>query len=99
MLMKYALALAAVISLTVLVTLKATAGFPNRVHYIHHDKVAATFVKGGRIIEDEGLIVIANRGVQRGSEMHDRTNHVFIIVDGEAEFITGGRMVDPKVTA
>ena len=62
---------------------------------------AATYdllIKGGRIIEDEGLIVIANRGMQRGSEMHDNTNHVFIIMDGEAEFITGGKMVNPKVT-
>jgi mannose-6-phosphate isomerase-like protein (cupin superfamily) len=77
----------------------AAAGFPPRVQYIDHDKIAAAFVKGGRIIEDEGLIVIANRGVQRGAEMHDNTNHVLIIVDGEAEFVTGGKMVDPKVTA
>jgi hypothetical protein len=28
------------------------------------------------------------------AEMHDNTNHVFIIVDGEAEFITRGKMVD-----
>ena len=75
----------------------ALAGFPNRVHYISHDKVAAAFVKGARIIEDDALIVIANRGMQRGSEMHDVTNHVFIVVDGEAEFITGGTMIDPKV--
>ena len=75
----------------------ALAGFPNRVHYISHDKVAAAFVKGARIIEDDALTVIANRGMQRGSEMHDNTNHVFIIVDGEAEFITGGTMIDPKV--
>jgi hypothetical protein len=27
----------------------------------------------GRILEDQGLIVIANRGMQRGAEMHD--NH------------------------
>ena len=73
------------------------AGFPNRVHYINHDKVTAAFVKGARIIEDDALIVIANRGMQRGSEMHDMTNHVFIVVDGEAEFITGGTMTDPKV--
>jgi mannose-6-phosphate isomerase-like protein (cupin superfamily) len=77
----------------------ALAGFPNRVHYISHDKTAAAFVKGERIIEDDALIVIANRGRQRGSEMHDHTNHVFIIVDGEAEFITGGKMTDPRVTA
>jgi mannose-6-phosphate isomerase-like protein (cupin superfamily) len=79
--------------------LKTATGFPPRVHYVDHDKVAAAFVKGGRIIEDEGLIVIANRGVQRGAEMHDNTNHVFIIVDGEAEFVTGGKMVDPEVIA
>jgi mannose-6-phosphate isomerase-like protein (cupin superfamily) len=75
----------------------SVGSFPNRVHHIDHDKVAAAFVKGARIIEDDALIVIANRGMQRGSEMHDGTNHVFIIVDGEAEFITGGRMTDPKV--
>ncbi len=96
--MKYLLALAAILSTAALVTLGTAAGFPPRVHYIDHDKVAAAFVKGGRIIEDEGLIVIANRGVQRGAEMHDNTNHVFIIVDGEAEFVTGGKMVDPKVS-
>jgi len=72
-------------------------GFPNRVHYISHDKTEAAFVKGARIIEDDALIVIANRGRQRGSEMHDQTNHVFIIVDGEAEFVTGGTMIDPKL--
>ncbi len=71
--------------------------FPPGVHYIDHDKVAAAFVKGARIIEDEGLIVIANRGVQRGPEMHDNTSHVFIIEDGEAEFVTGGKMMDPKI--
>ena len=44
------------------------------------------------------MIVIANRGMQRGAEMHDNTNHVFIIMDGEAEFITGGKLVNPKAT-
>ena len=95
--MKYLLALAAMLSTAALVTLGTAAGFPPRVHYVDHDKVAAAFVKGGRIIEDEGLIVIAQRVVGRGSEMHDNTNHVFIIVDGEAEFVTGGKMIDPKV--
>jgi len=96
--MKYLPALATILSTAALVTLGTAAGFPPRVHYVDHDKVAAAFVKGGRIIEDEGLTVIANRGEQRGAEMHDNTNHVFIIVDGEAEFVTGGKMVDPKVT-
>ena len=94
--MKYPLALAAILSTAALVTVGMAAGFPPRVHYIDHDKVAAGFVKGERVLEDEGLVVIANRGAQRGSEMHDTTNHVFIIEDGEAEFVTGGKMIDPK---
>ena len=94
--MKYLLALATLLSMTIVVTLVTAAGFPNRVHYINHEKVAAAMVKGERIIEDEGLIVIANRGVQRGAELHAKTNHVFIIVDGEADFVTGGKMIDPK---
>ena len=98
-LVKYLLAIAAILSTAAVITLGTAAGFPPRVHYVDHDKVAAAFVKGARIIEDEGLIVIANRGMQRGAEMHDNTNHVFIIVDGEAEFVTGGKMVDPKVSA
>jgi len=97
--MKTLLALATLFSMTVWVTAVTAGGFPNRVHYINHEKVSAAMVKGGRVIEDEGLIVIANRGVQRGSELHTKTNHVFIIVDGEAEFVTGGKMIDPKETA
>ena len=37
--------------------------------------------------------------MQRGSEVHAKTNHVFIIVDGEADFITGGTMIEPRETA
>jgi mannose-6-phosphate isomerase-like protein (cupin superfamily) len=96
--MKCRVALAAILATAALATFGTAAGFPPRVHYVNHDKVEAAFVKGDRIIDDDGLIVIANRGVQRGSEMHDTTNHVFIIVDGEAEFVTGGKMIDPKVT-
>jgi mannose-6-phosphate isomerase-like protein (cupin superfamily) len=94
--MKYPAALAVLVSTVALAPTAMAAGFPPRVHYIGHDKVAAAFVKGEHIIEDEGLIVIANRGMQRGAEMHESTNHVFIIQDGEAEFVTGGKMIEPK---
>ena len=94
--MKTLLALATILSMTAVVTVVTAAGFPNRVHYINHEKVTAAFVKGARIIEDEGLIVIANRRVMRGAEMHAKTNHVFIIVDGEADFVTGGKVIEPK---
>jgi len=94
--MRYPLALAAMLSTVALVTVGMAAGFPPRVHYIDHAKVTAAFVKGERVLEDEGLIVIANRGVQRGAEIHATTNHVFIIQDGEAEFVTGGKLINPK---
>jgi mannose-6-phosphate isomerase-like protein (cupin superfamily) len=92
--MKYVLTFAAAFALGALVT---AAGVPMSVHYVHHDKVASTMVKGGQVIGDNGLIVLANRAVQRGSEMHDKTNHVFIIVDGEGTFVTGGKLVNAKV--
>jgi mannose-6-phosphate isomerase-like protein (cupin superfamily) len=92
--MKYVLAVVVSFAAGVLV---AAAGVPMRVHYVGHDKVTSTMVKGGQIIEDNGLIVLANRAVQRGAEMHDKTNHIFIIVDGEATFVTGGKLIDPKV--
>jgi hypothetical protein len=93
--MKYRLALAA--TAAALVTIGTAAGFPARVYYVNHDKAAAAFVKGERVIEDGGLIVIAQRVVGRGSEMHDNINHVFIVTEGEAEFITGGKLTDAKV--
>lgn len=94
--MKYKLALAAILSTTALVTAGIAAGFPPAVHAIDHAKMTASFVKGERVLEDQGLIVIAQRVVGRGSEMHDNTNHVFIIQEGEAEFITGGKLIGAK---
>jgi mannose-6-phosphate isomerase-like protein (cupin superfamily) len=91
--MKYLIAVAVSFTVGALVT---AAGVPMSVHYIDHDKVSASMVKGGEIISDNGLIILANRAVQRGSEMHGKTNHVFIIVDGEGTFVTGGQLINPK---
>jgi len=91
--MKLLLALATAFTAGVLVT--AAAGVPMRVHYVPHDTVSTTMAKGGQIISDNGLIVLANRATARGSERHGKTNHVFIIVDGEATFVTGGTLINP----
>jgi mannose-6-phosphate isomerase-like protein (cupin superfamily) len=91
---KLLLTFAAAFSVGVFVTV--AAGVPMRVHYIPHDTVSATMVKGGQIIDDNGLIVLANRASARGAEMHGKTNHVFIIVDGQGTFVTGGTLVNPK---
>ena len=98
--MKFLLALATLLTIAVLLTAVVfSAGVPAAVHYIGHDKVSATMAKGGAIVEDPGLRVLANRRESGEVEFHEKTNHIFIIVEGEATFVTGGTMVDAKQTA
>jgi mannose-6-phosphate isomerase-like protein (cupin superfamily) len=87
--------------LTMVFFLTATAaplggGVPAAVHYINHETVTSTMVKGGQIVKDPQFIILANRKGADKVEYHEHTNHVFIIVEGEATFITGGTLVDPK---
>jgi mannose-6-phosphate isomerase-like protein (cupin superfamily) len=100
--MKFLLTLATLLTMAVFLATAANSlggGVPAAVHYIDHEKVAAVMAKGGPIVSDPGLIVLANRRESGPVEYHDRTNHVFIMVEGEATFITGGTMVDAKRTA
>ena len=90
--------------LTAAVLLTAAAvslagGIPAAVHYIGHGKVTEVMSKGGPIVNDPGLIVLAQRREAGAVEYHDHTNHVFIMVDGEATLVVGGTMVDSKRTA
>jgi mannose-6-phosphate isomerase-like protein (cupin superfamily) len=92
------------IQLTIAVLLIAAAvslgsGVPAAVHYIGHDKVTEVMSKGGPIVSDPGLVVLAQRREAGPVEYHDHTNHVFVMVDGEATLVVGGTMVDPKRTA
>ena len=74
-------------------------GVPTTVTYVPHDKVSATMAKGGSIINDHGLIVLAQRRGAGEVEVHEKTHHVFIIVEGEATFVTGGTLVGARETA
>jgi mannose-6-phosphate isomerase-like protein (cupin superfamily) len=80
------------------VTLRAD-GVPTVVTYVPHDKVTSTMAKGGQIISDHGLIVLAQRRGAGEVEVHAKTNHVFIIVEGEATLVTGGTLVGARQTA
>jgi mannose-6-phosphate isomerase-like protein (cupin superfamily) len=100
--MKFPLAKTALLTTIVLLAASAAStgeGVPAAVHYIPHDKAAAVMAKGGPIISDPGLVVLANRREAGTVEYHEHTNHIFIIVDGEATFITGGTMVGAKRTS
>ena len=94
--MKFLPATAMLFTMAVVVT---ADGVPTRVTYVPHEKVSATMVKGGSIINDHGLIVLAQRRGAGEVEVHERTNHVFIIVEGEATFVTGGTLVGARDTA
>ena len=50
--------LAMLITMAVLMT---ADGVPTTVTYVPHDTVSATMAKGGSIINDHGLIVLAQR--------------------------------------
>ncbi len=73
-------------------------GVPASVHFIPHDKVAEVMSKGGPIISDPGLLVLANRREVGAVEYHEHTNHIFIMVEGEATFVVGGTLVGAKRT-
>ncbi len=77
-------------------TVSMGSGVPAAIHYIDHDKVSAVMAKGGAIVSDPGLVVLAQRRKAGSVEYHEHTNHVFIIADGEATLIVGGTMVNPK---
>src|SRR5712672_1977363 len=94
--MKWLLALGTLLTMIVVLT---AAGVPTVVTYVHHDKVSATMVKGGQIISDQGLIVLAQRRGAGEVEVHEKTNHIFIIVEGEATLVTGGTLVGAHQTA
>lgn len=77
----------------------AADGVPTVVTYVPNSKVTEVMTKGGQIVNDKGLIILANRRGAGEAEVHDRTNHIFIIVEGEATFVTGGTLVGAKTTA
>jgi mannose-6-phosphate isomerase-like protein (cupin superfamily) len=97
--MKIIHTLAIVIALSSLGTTVRADGVPTMVTYVPHEKAAETFLKGGQIIGDKGLVMLANRRGAGEVEVHEKTNHIFIVIDGEATFITGGTLVSPRQTA
>jgi mannose-6-phosphate isomerase-like protein (cupin superfamily) len=100
--MKSLIATVSLITFAVLLAARGAspeAGVPASVQYIGHETVSAVMAKGGPIVNDPGLIVLANHRGAGEVEYHDHTNHIFIMVEGEGTFITGGTMIGAKRTA
>lgn len=61
-------------------------------------EVAAAFEKGGMLLTTGEYKVMAGHRDKGGiPEVHDADNDVFYILDGEATFVVGGKVIDPKV--
>lgn len=96
--MKLLLKVAPVIAAALL--LSAAEG-PTAVSFADHNKVSAALAKGGPIVsrEDLHLLVSGSHRDKNGSvEVHDRETDVIYIVNGEATFVTGGKMLNGKST-
>ena len=60
--------------------------------HIGHEKVDATFAKGGLLLQTNNYKIMAGRRSGPGTvEIHEKDTDIFYIVDGTATFITGGK--------
>jgi len=82
-----------------LATITVAAQKPTVV-YVPGDKVAAALKQGTRIAAGPDFIALGARRTGVGeAEVHDKETDTFYVLDGEATFITGGKMIGGKVTA
>ena len=73
---------------------------PSEVVHLDHEKVDATWVKGAKLLQtDEFKIMTSHREGPGKVEIHAHDTDIFHIIDGTAEFVTGGTVVDLKVGA
>lgn len=72
------------------------------VTYFKNSAVAESFAKGAVLYADQGLNyqVHTSRRIAPGqAEIHTTETDVIYVLDGEADFVTGGKAVDAKETA
>jgi uncharacterized protein GlcG (DUF336 family) len=68
--------------------------------YFDHATVASAFAQGAPLLETPGYKVHASRRVEPGLvEVHEYETDVVYVLEGEATLVTGGRLLDGRVTA
>ena len=66
--------------------------------YFEAKEVAAMFEKGGMLLKTDEYKVMAGHRDKGGiPELHESDTDVFYILDGEATFVTGGKIIDSKI--
>lgn len=75
------------------------AADPAPVTYVDSAKVATALEKGGALAKGTDFTVSGARRTGPGQvEVHDKETDIFYVVDGEATFVTGGKMIGGKQT-
>jgi mannose-6-phosphate isomerase-like protein (cupin superfamily) len=83
----------------VLCALLTAADSPTAVTYVSHDKVTAALAKGGPMVTAPNLIVQGGHRDKTGQvEVHEKETDVIYVQDGEATFVTGGKMIGGKLS-
>jgi quercetin dioxygenase-like cupin family protein len=94
--MKFWLVSAAIFTIGVLV---GAQGDSSGVIHVAPDKVAAAIAKGGSLVTRPDLLVSGSHREKGGEvEVHDKETDVLYILEGEATFVYGGKMVGGKTT-
>jgi uncharacterized protein GlcG (DUF336 family)/mannose-6-phosphate isomerase-like protein (cupin superfamily) len=72
---------------------------PAEAIYLPAAQVSAAFLKGQPLLETLGYKIHASRREAQGqAEVHARDTDIIYVLDGSVTFVTGGTVVDPKVT-
>jgi mannose-6-phosphate isomerase-like protein (cupin superfamily) len=91
--------LTASLAFLLLCALLTAADAPTPVTYVSHDKVAAALAKGGPMVTASNLIVQGGHRDKTGQvEVHEKETDVIYVQDGEATFVTGGKMIGGKLS-
>jgi glc operon protein GlcG len=72
---------------------------PGDAIYLAAPRVSAAFLKGMPLLETAEYKIHASRRESQGqAEVHTRDTDIIYVLDGSVTFVTGGTVVDPKVT-
>jgi quercetin dioxygenase-like cupin family protein len=87
------------VSALVVGTVASAQNSDSGVVHVDPQKVAAALAKGGALVTRPDLLVQGSHREAAGQvEVHDKETDVLYVIDGEATFAYGGKMVGGKVT-
>jgi mannose-6-phosphate isomerase-like protein (cupin superfamily) len=89
------------LAMAALIAAPAAARAAGAVTYFRAENVAASFAKGG-VLFDRGAnyMIHTSRRVAPGMvEVHEQDTDLIYVIEGSAEFVTGGAMVGGKTIA